>query len=406
MFSKEIAQNKILQWAFGSLLLSYYITFSGYFYSGTMTQSAYDSFRTVCRPWFQSCEQWILLEQLPYGYSQPTLYMLFFGLMLWVVYLIYKKEWREAQLSLIPLFAWHFFTTFFGTDLLLGNYDYYIIIFAIVLLFLPHKEFFLKLGLVLFYVLSTVSKISPAWIEGGYFTAMYTGLPFFPDWSIPLFTNLVIVAEMVLAWFLLSPNKFLQRTALVFFAAFHFYSSILVGYHYPTIVFAMILVMFGPWYRYTAPPFDTKSLPGWGLIILLILAQLSPKFIEGDEKLTMEGNKNGLYMFEANHQCISQAVVYGKNGETENIDMVSESARRRCDPYRDWFRLTRLCAAMSDINRISFTFDHSLNGGPFYRIVDTNNICALTYKAIGHNDWIHTENEAEIVGYPVKNHYR
>ena len=67
---------------------------------------------------------------------------------------------------------------------------------------------------------------------------------------------------------------------------------------------------------------------------------------------------------------------------------------------------TRTCARNPNVQKISYVFDHSINGGPFYQIVDLDNLCSVTYKPWGHNDWILLPPQAQIVGYPVEDNYR
>ncbi len=405
MYSHEIAQSKVLQWSLGALMLVYFIVFSSWIASYAGTQFAIQSLNYICPPYFQNCEFFYFLDALPHGYSQSLLYMAFFATFAWCAYLFSQRAWMLIQLSLMPAFFWHALNALFITDHRGGNYEYYLMAFGLIVLFFPHKEFFLKLSLVFFYVLSTVAKIHPSWVEGGYFTALRTGLPFFPDWSIPLVTNFVIIMEMVGAWFLLSKNTVLQKTVFCFFVLFHLYSGILVMYRYPTNVLPFLLILFGPWYRYTPVPLDKKSLAGWIFILTLLFLQLSPKLIPGDEKLTLEANKYGLYMFEANHQCMSQGETVMHDGTRHPFTAVSEVARSRCQPYSYWFTLKKNCERNHSISHIVWRFDHSINGGPFYRIVDTQNACELTYDAFGHNEWIRTKDSAEIIGYPVRNVY-
>ena len=158
-------------------------------------------------------------------------------------------------------------------------------------------------------------------------------------------------------------------------------------------------------YRYSSAPLDRRSIAGWFLIVLMCLLQFIPRAIPGDEKLTMEGNRFGLYMFEANHQCISTAVVFYEDGHRARDYRESISARSRCDPFRYWFRLKQICGA-SGVEKIPWTFDHSINGGPFLRIVEEENACALAYAPLGHNKWIKTEKDnPAIIGWPVENIY-
>lgn len=405
MYSHEIAQSKVLQWSLGALVFVYFIVFYSWVTDAGVSERMLESMRYVCPPYYQSCESFYFLQALPDGYSQTILYMALFGILAWCAYLISEKAWGAAQLTLILPFLWHAANALLFTDNRSGNYEYYLMSFGLILLFFPYKEFFLKLTIVFFYVLSTAAKIHPSWVEGAYFTALRTGLPFFPDWSTPLITNFVILAEMIGSWFLLSRNLKLQRSAFIFFALFHLYSGILVGYRYPATVLTFVLILFGPWYRYTPVPLNKKALGGWIFIILLFCLQMSPRLIYGDEKLTMEGNKYGLYMFDANHQCFSEATLYMQDRTTQLRTQKSIIARDRCQPYEYWFPLKKMCEKDNTIRYIEWQFIHSINGGPFYKIVDVPNACALIFSPVRHNEWIKTEKDAEIMGYPVKNVY-
>ena len=333
--------------------------------------------------------------------------MTLFALLAGSVFCMSRNDWTLAHIALVPAFLWHTLGTFVLTDTLSGNFGYYLFFFSIVLMFFPHKYYFLKLMVVWLYFLSTLAKLHETWVLGTYFSALKTGLPFFPKWSIPFWTNTVIFMEMVGAWFLLSNTRILQRGALLFFVFFHLYSGLLVEYRYPATVLPTILILFGTMYWHEVPPVDKKSLLGWFLCLLMLVAQCIPILIPGDEKLTLEGNKYGLYMFEANHQCISRYTVHTSDGSAIPYVKENASARNRCDPYQYWFQLQSICTRNdSAVTRISWTFDHSINGNPFLRIVDTDNACALTYTAFKHNTWIKTpERGAEIIGYPVQNLY-
>ena len=397
-FVQEFTHNKVLQICLGVSTFAYFIVFSSWIGRQMVTNKAVTDLTYRCQPYLQNCEAFYFLNALPQGYSQTLWYMFIFGALVFIVYLLMKKRWLEACILLLLPYLWHAGNTFIMTDFARDNYEYYVFIFTSILLFFPHKEFFIKLSLVLFYVLSTFAKVHPAWITGGYFTNLQLGLPLFPAWSIPLLTNFVMLMEMVGAWFLLSKHPWLQRTALAFFITFHLYSGILVEYRYPATVLPMILAVFGPFYRWTPPPLTKRSVLSWSLMALLVFMQLTPKMIEG--------NGYGLYMFETNHQCVSEATFNYNNGASETESEVSSLARNRCDPYRDWFLYNKLCERYPDIDSISWTFDHSINGDDFLRIIDVANVCALDYKATSHNPWIKTYNDnPEAVGKAVKNIY-
>ena len=210
--------------------------------------------------------------------------------------------------------------------------------------------------------------------------------------------------EMFAAWWLFSKNRILQRSVFFFFVVFHLYSGTLVGYHYPTIVTPPLLIFFGPLFKpFDVVPIGRKALPGWFLILFLFSMQTVSHIIPGDEKLTLEGNFYGLYMFEANHQCSIRVF-----DEQKNVQFAHEAtvARHRCDPYRYWFRnKMRLCTE-DNTNRYRMVMTHSINGGPFMLIVDEPDICALEYKPFSHNEWIKTEDEAKPTARPRENYYQ
>jgi hypothetical protein len=115
----------------------------------------------------------------------------------------------------------------------------------------------------------------------------------------------------------------------------------------------------------------------------------------------MEGYQYGLGMFDANHQCRVEVVADGR----EPFVLTSRSATFRCAPYESWARARqRYCKEGDQSMAVQYRHDASLNGGPFYRIVDTQNLCGLAYSFWGGNSWIKTPNEgAPIVGYPRPN---
>ena len=403
----EIEKSKVLQWIFGATLLSFLATFDNWIERLALTKTAYIENWHTCWPWFQNCGELYFLETLPYGYSQTIFYMVLFGIMLLISFLMWKKEWIAAHILISILLLWKVLVVFVLTYHLSGNFDYYHIILTFILLFLPFKLFFLKLVFVLFYFLSATVKIHESWILGTYFSALKTGFPIFPDTTIPIWTNLVIFMQIVGAWFLLSSNKILQRGALIYFVMFHLYSVILVEYRYPITVLPTLLILFGPLYQYTAVPLVKKAIPGFVLIVMLLLLQLSSVLIPGDEKITLEGNRYGMYMFEANHQCVSEITFHLKSGSSTIEREESTLARDRCDPYVRWFFIQQVCEREEEaLASVSWTFDHSINGNAFYRIVDETDACTLEYHAFGHDEWIKTPKEgAEVIGYPVKNIY-
>jgi hypothetical protein len=210
-----------------------------------------------------------------------------------------------------------------------------------------------------------------------------------------------------------------------------------VFYDYPSVTLPAIAILFGPMYRHTPTPFTKKALWGWGLIAIIALFQLLGFSIPTDRYLTLEGNRFGMFMFEANHQCVvtvtrnydytrsaandfvtaaktpcvgfyclvqrKTTVNTSAGTSSQTLRYESGTAWNRCDPYQWWAQLHAQCSR--GITSIALTFDHSINGGPFYRIVDLANICTVDYQPFMHNAWIMLPPQAQIVGYPVENWY-
>ncbi len=431
----EIKSEPILQWMFGAMLFYFFVTFSTWISLPTITASV--SGNAVCWPYFPNCGSWYFLEKLPLGYSQSFFYMVLYGLIMLAVYCMWSRKWAAAHALMTLLLAWKVFVVFALSYTIGGPYDYYHIFLTAALLFIPYKEYFLKLLFVFFYFMSVTVKFSPAWIAGTYFTSMVNGAPLLPVWFVVIATNIVIFVQIVECWFLLSNNRVLQRISLAFALFFHLYSGILVNYNYPSVTLPAIAILFGPMYRHTFPPFTRRALVGWGFVALLALFQLLGFVTPTDRFLTLEGNRFGMFMFEANHQCVATVTRHFSSRITANNDFESaagtqcdgfycvvkrstsvsatssaqtlryESATawNRCDPYEWWSRLHTICAAYPSVTSVSLQFDHSINGGPFYRIVDLPNICDVGYALLKHNTWILLPPEARIVGYPVQNWY-
>lgn len=432
----EIESSPLLQWSFGAVLLFYFLTFQNWISGSAITVETARAGRAVCWPYFQECYKWYFFHGLPDGYSQSIFYMALYGVIVAIVYFIWSKQWDIAHALMSVLFVWKTFVVFVLSYTIAGPYDYFHIVYSFIILFLPYKEYFLKVSVVLLYFLSASSKFSPAWVLGTYFSTLQNGLPLFPRFSIPLLTNFVIFMQVVAAWFLLSRRTWMRMLVFTFFVVFHLYSGVLVYYHYPSVSLPLLIILFGPMYTHTRAPFSRKSLAGWIFLGALVVFQLPGYLIPGDQKLTLEGNRFGMFMFEANHQCVQTVKTYRQmhgasvrrslsryscRGQTclvsravypEGEYAVTEdryetaAAWNRCDPYVEWVPIKQRCALDHTIVRTAYTFDHSINGGPFYRIVDEQDACTLQYKSFVHNAWITFPPEAPVVGYPVRDDYR
>ncbi|MSU73810.1 hypothetical protein EXS56_01590 [Candidatus Kaiserbacteria bacterium] len=432
----EIRGNPTLQWAFGAMLFYFYVTFDSWIISSAVTVQ--NAGNAVCWPHFQNCGWLYFLNNLPSGYSQTTFYMALYTVMLLIIYCMWKKRWTAAHALMLILFVWKAFVGYFLSYGILGMYDDYHLILTAALLFIPHKEYFLKLLFVVLYFVSATIKFHPAWVLGTYFTSLQSGLPLFPDALMPLITGSVILEQVVGCWFLMSKNKVAQRLAFGYFLIFHLYSGVLVLYNYPSATLPALIILFGPMYRYQRPPLSWKAVGGWTLVGLMFVFQMPSWIPDADTlRITDGNNRYGMWMFDANHQCVTTVKYYYRPGiklvkassevasgeSCANFECVTKSETyeenggwvkeirlespvswKRCDPYEKWALQKNKCTGR--VAHVSMQLDHSINGGPFYRIIDEQNICELQYHVFGQNTWIQAPPEAPAVGTPLKNVYR
>lgn len=402
----EIEQNETLKIVFGVILFSFFLGFQRFALFAITSPRAVTENVHLCWPYFQSCWKFYVLGTFPDAYSQQILSMGIFLLCLLVAVLMYKKEWVLAHVLLLLLWICKAATVFLFSMHFAENYSYYDLYLGSVLLLFPHKLAFLRITFVWLYFLASSVKIDAGWIMGTYFTSLSAGLPIFGNSVAPIFTGVVIFMQMIGSWFLLSSDNRLRLGALVFFATFHLYSGIFVGFRFPSIALTALVVLFAVGYRYSAVPLDRKSVAGWTFLAVLLIPQSIPLLIPGDHRMTLEGNMYGLFMFEANHQCVSNTRTHMRDGSVIADTIESPAAQERCDPYEFWYHIHEACMRHPVIERVEWTFDHSIDGGPFYRIVDTANACVLSYEPFSHNRWIKLPADGpEIIGYPVQNYF-
>jgi hypothetical protein len=373
------------------------VSFNTYFGAGYLSTAS----SQPCFPNIQGCKkifEYINLIPLPYGYSEAIFFTILFGLIVLGAYSLYAKKYLTTYTVLWILLLLKIFIIL--TNYGLGNFDYYDVILILIFLIYPARIDLVKLAFVLLYSLASTIKIHEGWIVGTYFSTLYYGLPLIPFTLIPVATNIVIIMQMVGCLLLLHSNKKVRDYTFYFFVFFHLYSTIIVGYRYPITSLLSLLVIFLVTQNtiikkdYT---FSKNNLFFYIIIVLLFCGQMLPYAIGGDQKFTLEANNYGLYMFEANHQCISTITT-----ADITYKFFSYDARNRCDPYVILYQYKQKYCKNPE-TKILWTLDHSINGKPFKRMVDTQDMCKLSYESFTHNTWIFTEKQASTTGLPYKN---
>ena len=402
----EIENQTPLQWIFWAMLAYLFYNFSRWGFSNNwITKESAEQLHHTCWPYFLNCGDYYFLSSIFHGYSQTILYGFFLIIFTLAAVAAVQKKWVVAHFSMLILFLWKFIYTFVLTFNVPLVFPIFSIPMVFLWLFAKNKLFFLRLCLVVLYFCAAIVKFHPSWIVGTYFSSLQYGLPLVPNWSIPFATNTVIALEIFSPWLLLSNNHRVRTFALAVWLAFHFYSSLLIGYKYPLICVPMLLSLYTKHFQFK--PKKNGFKPGLGsvTIILLLIGNLIPLFNMADQKYTLEHTKFNLAMFDANHQCQSERRIFLKNGETRTRVFKSQASMGRCNPYFQWYTIRGICQKYQDnIKHIEWSYYSSINGNPFYAIIDEKDACLLKYTFLGHNPWIQTPaTGAKIIGYPKRN---
>ena len=401
----EFETNQRLRWFCYVILFSMSAMFGQWSGRGIAFLNSRVSNGISCWPYYKDCSLLHELSVPPDGNSYNILFIVMSFLIASCGFSLLKKRYVTFHLIASCLFVIEFFFLFIWSTDYIANFNYYHIVLLFFLLFSAPRIQFLRVAFVFLYFLAGQVKFDAGWVLGSYFTTLVNGMAFVPDSLAPMMCFLVVSLEVIGTWFLLSNRLALRFSALTLFTLFHLYSILYVGFRYPLFVVPPLFVLFATKEKFYFPASKMiKCRLGIGAFVIGLTIHLLGDLIAGDEKITLEGYSYGLYMFDANHQCRSQVAIFKRDGNIDHITEELRTSMERCDPYRRWEKIKRVCQRDSQVNRIAWVFDHSINGRPFYRIIDVPNACQLSYQAFRHNNWILTPEEgAKIVGYPVKN---
>ncbi len=385
-------ENNSVLGVYAAALLSFAISFQSWFTIGIGLPASQRSLGQ-CPTYFQNCE---ILSRWPESFFL-TFYIFVFHWLVAMAWALIRKKAGLAHASLLVLTLTSLFLAFALPHPREIPFLFFHLVPCVTLLFSRKTMVDLKWIWVTLYFASGLVKLHESWIAGTYFYALETGLPFFPDFAIPLLTHLVLFFELIGIWWVFSNTPRLRQTVYLFFIVFHIYSIALVGFRYPFYTLPLLVLLFDP-----AEPrreFPTRFATALGLIIIFF--NIYPWLLRGDHKITFQGTEFAMNMFDANRQMRSEATIL-RAGSSSSIQSGSFEAFARPSPYSTWLSLRSSCLE-PDVQSIRWTFDVAMNGARFFRIVDTPDLCQLTYLPFQNNEWIATNDIG--LGYPSKNVY-
>ena len=390
----EIEQSSLVRALYVALLIGFYATFD---------QVSPTRARTIgpAVPWpsFTSA----LWTWVPMGpHAQGIFHIGLITLTVLAAFAVMARRWELGQLILLVLFVVKGWFIVVRADLWADCHLLHMMCAAI-FVFGEDRLYWIRRFLVLFYVLSGAAKLSSGWTAGTYFSAIQGGLIFVPDRIIPLASNLALLVQLVISYFLLSTNWTLQRVSLCAFVLFNLYAVAFAGFLFPMIALPLLLVCFCPRVVPAEHPRHWKSLVPVALLGMILLAQGASFLSPHDPYLTNIGSRFALKSFDANHQFIVSQTVTFKDGSTDKTYAAGYGANYKPEPALAYYQIKRLWCKKPNVVSVALQLDSSINGGPFYRVVDVPNMCSVAFHAFGANDWIkRSAEDAAVVGYPVK----
>lgn len=271
-----------------------------------------------------------------------------------------------------------------------------------VFLFWPNKRNCLRYLIVIIYFCASLLKFNMAWISGN---NLYKPLLWIREpWITPACLY-VIALEFFIVFGLLSKKIWLFWLVFIQLMIFHIVSWPVVGFFYPTLMFALLLIFPLIFFirsqserDHLIPSFIKGKQPISTYVILIILLSLhcARMVFPGDVKTTGEGRLIGLDMFDSNTQCSGFITLKFQDAKSRSIPIPYQSMpnRYRCDPVVYFSIAKQECWKLSHASNfldldILYSASQSKDN-TLKLLVDTKDFCKknLHYNMIASNDWI------------------
>jgi hypothetical protein len=221
--------------------------------------------------------------------------------------------------------------------------------------------------------LSAVSKIgSDSWIVGSF------DFPLLNNFITPIGTNIVILSQVFLCWYLISNNSVMRKVAFIFFELFHIYTCLEIGYVFFMVTSPFLFILFYEYFSEFKVRDFYKSCVGIIFVFFLIFTNLIRLIIPGDDFLTFEGAYLGFNMF---HHDLTCTISF----QDKDLKIVRNSRDYSdCANGRILEKLKDNCVD----NRNRSLQIILTNKFESYETVSQGNYCELNYKVFSHNEWV------------------
>lgn len=442
---REVEEDIRLRMLCGALLLYSYLTFTSWYGRPGLSTLGTHTFNYVPHWAFENLRGLIFLDAF---WTKTYFYVLFMSALLGLFLLFYRKGcfWPMVLLSFLFVNKLYYYLS----DLrLMANFHHIHLLLTFIFLVSSSKLFFFRMGLLVCYQLSVLTKLTPSWLFGEYFNSVPDKLPLFPkaSWAVTLAGQALILLEGVGPWLWFSRRKWLRQASFLLFFLFHAYSGVIVGHKYPSLMLPVLVPAFLRFHQpvQTGYRFLRRNLASWAFLGLAMVGGFWHLFIPGDVRLTAEGRYLGLFMFDANRAVqFKLDIVKGpkriilqverpwrtgaimedegieretrprvtgafyRNGKLEktfdgatifsddyaiifNPSLFTQAAyRTNGDPYLYYFYAKELCRTYGP-DRLGIELYQQLDGHrERFKLLDLPDFCATNpvYRAFRHNEWI------------------
>ena len=381
--------NKFLSLIFFVIFFDLVLLFQEWYKNLILSKSLLRSGEAVCPPYFQNCDLFYLLDsQAPVYTHQIFIMLISIPLFLSLFFFVNSRFNLALCFLFIPVLFKFLFLFFLNYNTVL-NYNYLTLIIAILLIFSKDKLFSVKVYIFFMYICSAIIKIYPSYLNGNFFQAFNGGLPILPTYFNIFYPIATICSFIIFPILLWHKDKHYRAFAFFMLFLFHLYTVALVGFRFPFVCIFLLIIFFTSNYE----KFDLRRIVRNKVLLFILLIstvfQIFPYFISGNHRITGEGERLGYYIFYTNKQCLSELIIYYKDGKIKKSENKYTNSTQRCDPYIEWAKFNQFCN--TEIDRIYLNFKVSLNGSRYINVIDENNICNLHYNFFSHNYWIYDD---------------
>lgn len=294
-----------------------------------------------------------------------------------IIFLLQRKHglsflafFMTAILSFIPMFI---FSNNYGP--LNHHQDNYL--FWVLLIFLLAKKDRIQL-LIIFYFLSYFYSSIPKFTSEFWLLGIFD-LSYINYTLSPFFTNLIILSQIIMPFFLLFGKRYMRTLVLIFFEIFHLYTVTLPGVKY-TFFWIVVPMLFLLFYEYFEKP-KLKDLKDnklvFATLMLFSFLSLFRLVIPGDDSITKEGSSYGINLFNT---------VYKTTAKYEDADMkkvIDENIK--ISNYFEYLQKIQQNCIDDKQRSLNISLTSVYN---YYKVVSEINYCKLTYNPWWHNNWI------------------